>query len=266
MSNQLSVFNFHNSNVRIQLVNKEPLFCLTDVTEILNIKNANASRFNMSESGIHKMYIRSSGQNREITFINEPNLYRVIFRSNKKEAIDFQNWVFDEVLPTIRKTGSYSLTINTEQQQAIKQAVNERVYRTGEYHQSVYHKLYEAFKIPRYQDLPVSKFNDAIKFLGGVRIKSTQFTDDELCTLAWCYKAAERMRQHIKLVTEAMYQIKSEYAPEFYSMGVEYTRTLENAREIIERETRHINPNQQGYLSNNWNNVLPSIRQIKQLY
>jgi prophage antirepressor-like protein len=167
MSN-LSIFNFHQTQVRIQLLNNEPLFCLTDVIKILNIKNANASRFNMSEAGIHKMYIRSGGQNREVTFINEPNLYRVIFRSNKKEAIDFQNWVFDEVLPTIRKTGSYSLTINAEQQQQIQQAVNERVYRTGEKHQAVYSKFHQQFKIPRYQDLPASKFDKAIKWLGGV--------------------------------------------------------------------------------------------------
>ncbi|OCG58700.1 BRO-N domain-containing protein [Gilliamella sp. GillExp13] len=167
MSN-LSIFNFHQTQVRIQLLNNEPLFCLTDVIKILNIKNANASRFNMSEAGIHKMYIRSGGQNREVTFINEPNLYRVIFRSNKKEAIDFQNWVFEEVLPTIRKTGSYSLTINAEQQQAIQQAVNERVYRTGERHQAVYSKFHQQFKIPRYQDLPASKFDEAIEWLGGV--------------------------------------------------------------------------------------------------
>lgn len=166
MSN-LSVFNFHNLSVRIQLVNNEPLFCLTDVTEILNIKNANASRFNMSEAGVHKMYIRSAGQNREVTFINEPNLYRIIFRSNKKEAIDFQNWVFDEVLPTIRKTGSYSLTINTEQKYLIRKAVNERVHRTGEKHQAIYHKFYDYFKINSYEALPASKFDEAIKWLGG---------------------------------------------------------------------------------------------------
>jgi prophage antirepressor-like protein len=41
--------------------------------------------------------------------INEPNLYRLIFRSNKKEAKAFQDWVFEEVLPAIRQTGSYSV-------------------------------------------------------------------------------------------------------------------------------------------------------------
>lgn len=255
MSN-LSIFNFHQTQVRIQLLNNEPLFCLTDVIKILNIKNANASRFNMSEAGIHKMYIRSGGQNREVTFINEPNLYRVIFRSNKKEAIDFQNWVFEEVLPTIRKTGSYLLTINAEQQQAIQQAVNERVYRTGERHQAVYSKFHQQFKIPRYQDLPASKFDEAIEWLGGVHSRSG-LSDEDLYNLAWLYKVADRMRHHIELVEPALRAIDSRFTGAFYSMAYDYKYTLRQARKVIERETAHIITS---HLTTNWNKVLPIIR------
>ncbi|BDE24771.1 hypothetical protein OCUAc20_32710 [Acinetobacter baumannii] len=50
----------------------------------------------------------TNGGIQKLKFINEPNLYRIIFRSNKTEALNFQNWVFAEVLPSIRKTGSYS--------------------------------------------------------------------------------------------------------------------------------------------------------------
>ncbi|SSX81853.1 Uncharacterized phage-encoded protein [[Actinobacillus] rossii] len=46
--------------------------------------------------------------NEKTSFINEPNLYRIIFRSEKPIAKEFQNWVFEEVLPQIRKTGQYS--------------------------------------------------------------------------------------------------------------------------------------------------------------
>lgn len=109
MSNLIN-FNFENHPVRVELKDGEPLFCLTDVATILDIGNANPSRFNLSDDGIHKMYsVDSKGRKNEITFINEPNLYRVIFRSNKKEAVKFQNWVFNEVLPSIRKTGSYEV-------------------------------------------------------------------------------------------------------------------------------------------------------------
>lgn len=169
MINQISVFQFQAScDVRVQLINKAPFFCLKDVCLSLGIKNTSQLASQLDVKGISKTYTPTKGGKQELIFVNEPNLYRVIFRSNKKEAIDFQNWVFDEVLPTIRKTGSYSLTINTEQQQAIKQAVNERSYRTGEHHQAIYTKFYEYFKIPRYQDLPVSEFDEAIKWLGGV--------------------------------------------------------------------------------------------------
>lgn len=109
MSNLIN-FNFENHPVRVELKDGEPLFCLTDIATILDINNANPSRFNLSDDGVHKMYsVDSKGRKNEITFINEPNLYRVIFRSNKKEAVKFQNWVFDEVLPSIRKTGSYTV-------------------------------------------------------------------------------------------------------------------------------------------------------------
>lgn len=43
-------------------------------------------------------------------FVNEPNLYRCIFRSDKEKAKEFQDWVFNEVLPSIRKTGGYMVT------------------------------------------------------------------------------------------------------------------------------------------------------------
>ncbi|MGR6647407.1 BRO-N domain-containing protein [Avibacterium paragallinarum] len=113
MSNQTSTFDFKSTPVRIELFKNEPHFCLTDVCLALNISNANASRFKFNEAGVHKMYISFPSGKKEVTFINEPNLYRIIFRSNKAEAIEFQNWVFEEVLPQIRKTGKYSL----EQQQ-----------------------------------------------------------------------------------------------------------------------------------------------------
>lgn len=255
MSHQLSVFNFNNSQVRVQLLNNQPVFCLKDVALILNVSNAKVSRFNISSKGVHKMYLPTKSGNQEITFIDEPNLYRVIFRSNKKEAVEFQNWVFDEVLPTIRKTGSYLLTISIEQQ-LIKQAVNERSFRTGEHYQAIYTKLYEQFKIPRYQDLPASKFDEAIKWLGGVHSRSG-LSDADWYDLAWLYKAAERMRYQIELIEPALRVIDSGFRGNFYSMAREYKRVLYSAKVIIERETAHIKAKN---IIDKWNNVLPVIR------
>lgn len=104
-----SIFNFNNRSVRVALdVNGQPLFCLADACGVLDIKNQNPKRFNLNVQGIHKMSSPTTSGVQTLTFISEENLYRIIFRSNKPEALNFQNWVFAEVLPSIRKTGSYS--------------------------------------------------------------------------------------------------------------------------------------------------------------
>lgn len=109
MSN-IQIFNFDKSyQVRTALKGDEPYFCLADVSAILALQNRPVSTFNLDPKGVAKLSTPTKGGVQQITFINEPNLYRVIFRSNKAEAVKFQNWVFDEVLPTIRKTGTYTV-------------------------------------------------------------------------------------------------------------------------------------------------------------
>ncbi|WP_349928907.1 BRO family protein [Acinetobacter sp. A1-4-2] len=104
-----SIFNFNEHGVRIVLDgNNEPLFCLTDVCSVLSVSRTSRLLRELDSKGMADCHILTNGGTQKLKFINEPNLYRIIFRSNKKEALSFQNWVFAEVLPTIRKTGSYS--------------------------------------------------------------------------------------------------------------------------------------------------------------
>ena len=123
MNELVQTFNFHTHEVRTAIhENGEPYFCLLDVATALGISRSSdllqvqkgfvknetpKNRGTLDPKGIHKMYTPTSGGVQEVTFISEPNLYRVIFRSNKEQAKQFQDWVFNEVLPTIRKTGSY---------------------------------------------------------------------------------------------------------------------------------------------------------------
>ena len=165
----LIAYQFKNSNIRIELKNNEPLFCLTDVANALNIKNhRDLANKQLNPKGVEKIYTPTKGGKQELIFIDEANLYRVIFRSNKKEAIDFQNWVFEEVLPSIRKTGGYSLTLNKRQQYLIRQAVLDNVAETANTFHSVYKKLYTRFNVYRYQDILAKDFDEAIELLGGV--------------------------------------------------------------------------------------------------
>lgn len=114
--NAISTFTFHQDhNVRVQMINGEPYFCLPDVCSVLSILNSrDLLAKQIDKKGVEKVYILTNGGNQEIAFINEPNLYRVIFRSNKPEARQFQDWVFNEVLPSIRKTGQYQVPTQTK--------------------------------------------------------------------------------------------------------------------------------------------------------
>lgn len=104
-----SIFNFNEHGVRVAFdANGQPLFCLADTCNALGMQRANPSRFNLNPKGVHSLCTLTNGGSQMLTFISEENLYRIVFRSTKPEALNFQNWVFSEVLPTIRKTGSYS--------------------------------------------------------------------------------------------------------------------------------------------------------------
>lgn len=108
MQNNIINFDFNNNQVRTQLLNNEPYFCLKDICNILEIKQSKDTIRRLDEKGAIFSSTLTNGGIQNIYFINEPNLYRVIFRSNKPEAKHFQDWVFNEVLPTLRKTGTYT--------------------------------------------------------------------------------------------------------------------------------------------------------------
>ncbi|AGI35675.2 phage repressor protein/antirepressor Ant [Mannheimia haemolytica USDA-ARS-USMARC-185] len=125
MSNQ--IFNFNSNLVRVELFENQPHFCLLDVCEIFEIQNSRRVQSEMLDpQGVRQAYILAKDEKkRKTSFINEPNLYRIIFRSEKPVAKEFQNWVFEEVLPQIRKTGKYALQNN---QQNLPLALPEKKY------------------------------------------------------------------------------------------------------------------------------------------
>ncbi|HEZ3258963.1 TPA: hypothetical protein WH400_001091 [Neisseria meningitidis] len=165
----LSIFQFQaEQSVRVEFQNNEPLFCLTDVARILEISNANPLRFNMKRDGVHKMYsVDTKGRKNEITYINEPNLYRVIFRSNKPEAVKFQDWIFEEVIPQIRKTGGYQVGQKTtaDDRTGLRQAVAALVGRKGIDYSSAYSMIHQRFNVEAIEDISAEKLPEAVAYV-----------------------------------------------------------------------------------------------------
>ena len=107
MTNEISIFNFKSTPVRTSTQDGEVWFCLVDVCDSLNLKRGSRVIDRLSEKGVRKTYTLTKGGKQETIFINESNLYKLIFKSNKPAAIQFGYWVSGEVIHTIRKTGGY---------------------------------------------------------------------------------------------------------------------------------------------------------------
>ena len=115
ISTKIEIFNNPSfGSVRVFAdENGEPWFVAADVCRVLDIKNPSDTinkRLDSDERGIEIIYTPSGDQ--EMLVVNESGLYNLIFRSTKPEAKKFRKWVTEEVLPSIRKTGSYSDTKN----------------------------------------------------------------------------------------------------------------------------------------------------------
>ena len=107
--NEVQIFNFKENSVRTQYASDEVWFCLKDVCDVLEIKNSNDVVSRINPKGVASIYTLTKGGNQKLTYINESNLYKVIFQSRKPQAEEFTEWVTGEVLPTIRKTGGYQM-------------------------------------------------------------------------------------------------------------------------------------------------------------
>ena len=111
MNDKLQIFeNPEFGQVRVILQeNGEPLFCLADVCFILELTPSKVAQ-RLEDDVLSKYPISDSlGRQQDTNFINEDGLYDVILGSRKESTKPFRKWVTSEVLPSIRKTGSYSV-------------------------------------------------------------------------------------------------------------------------------------------------------------
>lgn len=118
--NDILVFHYKSSEVRTVELNGEPWFALKDVCAVLGISNHKMTAQRLDEDEVSLTDLTDSmGRQQETTVINESGLYNVILRSDKPEAKPFRKWVTSEVLPSIRKTGSYTMPKLSKEMQAL---------------------------------------------------------------------------------------------------------------------------------------------------
>lgn len=103
------IFNFHGQDVRTVTINGEPYLVGKDVAEILGYSRPdNAIRNHVDDEDKLVHQFSASGQNRNMTVINESGFYALVLSSKLPRAKEFKRWVTSEVLPTIRKHGMFA--------------------------------------------------------------------------------------------------------------------------------------------------------------
>ena len=118
---QLSVFKFQSdeeqmlNEIRTVEIDGEIWFVASDVAKTLGYKRpSEAVRQHCKEKGTVKDRIPTEGGEQEVLLINEPNVYRLIIKSQLPAAEAFENWLFEEVVPSIRKKGFYGKIDRTQ--------------------------------------------------------------------------------------------------------------------------------------------------------
>lgn len=108
--NELRIFeNPLFGKIRVAGTVDKPTFCLADLCSSLEIKNVSDCKSRLNQKGVVLTDTPTNGGVQQMIFVSEGNMYKCIFQSRKPDADKFQDWVTEDVLPSIRKTGSYSV-------------------------------------------------------------------------------------------------------------------------------------------------------------
>ncbi|MBF7696637.1 ORF6C domain-containing protein [Acinetobacter sp. EC115] len=148
-----------------------------------------------------------------------------------KYQLECYDVLYNHFMPKV--AGAHPNTITLEQQQAIKDAVVRKVQRDKRTYQSVYREFYNVFDVPRYQELPLSRFEEALKWLGDGCYKyknQTQPTQDILQDL---YSFVERVimcNEEMRVLCESLRVIDSSV---FLSYANHLVRSNVMARELV---------------------------------
>lgn len=157
--NEIMIFkNPEFGEVRTVEVNGEPWLVGKDVAQVLGYSDTDqALRKHVDEEDKLTRQFDGSGQNRAMTIINESGLYSLVLSSKLPGAKRFRRWVTAEVLPSIRKTGTYST--DTAKQSAADKRATAMLLNAKNRTASILQRLYDrAGTKPEYQAMALSDF------------------------------------------------------------------------------------------------------------
>ena len=125
---EIQIFKNENfGEVRVTEVNGEPMFCLADVCKAIGLTNASSVKSRLDKEDVQVLDLHALNLaegnigNTKANFITESGFYDVLLYSDAPQVKPFRKWVTSEVLPSIRKTGSYAMAMPKNYAAALRQ-------------------------------------------------------------------------------------------------------------------------------------------------
>ena len=171
---QLSTFNFESNSIRTLAINNEPWFVAVDICRALNLSSPSMAIANLDDDEKYTLSLTEGiegvgKQVQELNLVSESGMYTLILRCRdavKKGSVPhrFRKWVTSEVLPQIRKTGSYSKT-TADQRTGLRNAVNILVSKKGLIYSDAYHLVHQRFNVESIEDLTLEQLPQAVEYV-----------------------------------------------------------------------------------------------------
>ena len=120
---ELTPFTYADQPVRVLDIDGSPWFVLADLCKVLDLTQPNKVALRLADDMKGRNQIPTPGGAQEMTIVSEAGMYEVVIRSDKPEAATFRRWITAEVLPSIRKTGSYGAVRELTEDELIHKAL-----------------------------------------------------------------------------------------------------------------------------------------------
>ena len=231
MSNPLTTFIFEGAYIRVFGDSVSPLFVAADICNALNLTNPSMAIASLAPFERAKLNLGAGKP--DVNVVNESGLYTLILRSRDavKEgtpAYRFRVKVTNEILPAIRKTGSYSAaTLTPAEQLQIRKAISARAKKSAVAYQTIYHALYARFQVAKYDQIRSEDLQTALDFIATCEVKLPALVDKNSITLSrdemerirtLVYYKKYLFRRQLGLVYQILVAVQSPEAPRFYEM------------------------------------------------
>ena len=274
MSNQISTFNFENQSIRTITINNEPWFLSIDICNALNIANSRDAINKLDEDEYQILRLKDTvgltdsiaNQVQSVGVVSESGMYTLILRCReavKKGSIPhrFRKWVTAEVLPQIRKTGSYSKT-TVDQRTGLRNAVSMLVGKKALMYNEAYSLVHQRFNVGSIEDLTEEQLPQAVEYVHKIYLEGELIIDEpkannDIQISADVFEAimkhtrlAKRLAEQVEPFHRQLHQMlglerwqKNDIASLAYGVRVEFNHWLNKGEKVLESHYRLALPN-----------------------